>query len=347
MGKLYVINGKYLADRMQGLTRYVLELVKALDVIMEGSENIILVLPPNAENAPKLSKLRTEVIGKHTGLLWEQTDLRQYIKSRKNAICVNLGNVSPLFVQPGITAIHDVMYKINPSHYTTFKNRLSRYWHMFQYSYVTAHENVIITNTEFTRGEIEKYYPKAKGKIVLVPCGWQHVLEYNASADWNERYDFLKKNNYYFSLATLAKNKNLKWIIEAAKNNPNCVFAVAGKYYETDKFDIPKNVHMLGYISDEDACALIRNCKAFIHPSLYEGFGVPPLEALALGADVICSNTTAMPEVFGKSVHYIDPLDWNVNIDDLLIQPVEPRERVLEKFRWEKSAEFLLKIMAE
>ena len=102
---------------------------------------------------------------------------------------------------------------------------------------------------------------------------------------------------------------------------------------------------MLGFISDEDACALIKNCRTFIHPSLYEGFGIPPLEALALGVDVICSNSTAMPEVLGKSVHYINSLDWNVNLEELLMQPVEHRERVLERFSWKKSAEVLLNFM--
>ena len=155
----------------------------------------------------------------------------------------------------------------------------------------------------------------------------------------------MKPKEYFFSLSTLSRNKNGKWIIENAKYNPDCVYAIAGKYYETDKFEISPNVYMLGFISDEDACALIKNCRAFIHPSLYEGFGIPPLEALALGAEVIASNVTSLPEVLCNSVYYINPLDWNINLDALLTQSVEFREQALKQFSWEKSAEMLKNIL--
>ena len=126
--------------------------------------------------------------------------------------------------------------------------------------------------------------------------------------------------------------------MDNAKCNPGCIYAIAGKYYETDKLEIPENVHMLGFVSDEDACALIKNCRAFIHPSLYEGFGLPPLEALALGAEVIASNVTSLPEVLGDSVHYIEPLHYTVNLNSLLIQKINVPETILLKYSWDDSA---------
>lgn len=343
--KKIIINGKFLSDRMQGIVRYAREMVKALDNILDEKNNVILLAPPNSNDIPELRKINVEIYGKHKGLLWEQTDLRKYLKKNKTAVCVNLCNIAPLFVQPGITTIHDIMYKVNPDHYTTFRNKLSRYWHMFQYRYISLHEKIILTDSEYSKNEIEKYYPASKGKISIISCAWQHVLEYKSSDDWQDRYPFLKTKEYFFSLSTLAKNKNGKWIIEAARHNTDSVFAIAGKYYETEKIDIPSNVHFLGFISDEDACALIKNCRAFIHPSLYEGFGLPPLEALALGADVISSDVTSLPEVLGNSVHYISPNSVDVNLEKLLCEPLEQREKILEKYSWEMSSIKLLNII--
>jgi glycosyltransferase involved in cell wall biosynthesis len=199
-------------------------------------------------------------------------------------------------------------------------------------------------NVEQYAGRLHRAYA---GKTEIVPCAWQHVKRYKESCDWQERYPYLKEKQFFFSLATLAKNKNGKWIIEAAGNNPEAVFAVAGKHYETEYTDIPDNVHLLGYISDEDACALIRHCKAFIFPSLYEGFGLPPIEALALGADVISSDTTSLPEVLSDSVHYIDPYNADIDIEKLMEEPVGDRSHALDQFSWERSAELLLKMLRD
>lgn len=345
MQRTFVINGRFMEDRMHGLVRYSRELTDELDKLIDDSVDITLLVPPTAKNVPVYKNIKTVEIGTQGGIRWEQTSLRKYVKSHMDCMCINLCNVTPLFVQPGITAILDIMYKVNPSHYTSIRNRISRYWHMLQYSYITKHEKTIVTISNFCKEEIESHYPSSKGKVIVIPCAWQHVLEYKESIDWADRYPFLKSGEFFFSLATLSKNKNGKWIIEAAKRNPKAVFAIGGKHYETEYDTIPDNVHMLGYISDEDACALMKNCRAFIFPSLYEGFGLPPLEALALGADVIASNTTSLPEVLGESVHYIDPNNTNVNIEELLVQAVKDKSDALDRFSWKKSAQLLKEVI--
>jgi glycosyltransferase involved in cell wall biosynthesis len=343
--KSFIINGKFMADRMQGIVRYSREITKALDTLLDGEIKVELIVPNNATDIPSYKNINVKKIGEKTGIYWEQTEFRKYVKKHQESICINLCNVCPFFVNPGVTVIHDIMYKANPSHYTTLRNRLSRYWHMLQYRYIFSHEKVILTVSLYSKREIESYYPKSKGKISIVPCAWQHVKEYHESADWNKRYPFLESGNYYFSLATLSKNKNGIWIIDAAKKNPNSIFAIAGKHYETDDCKIPDNVRMLGFVSDEDACALIKNCKAFIFPSVYEGFGLPPLEALALGATVISSDAASLPEVLGKSSHYIDPKNPNVDLEKILSTPLNEASEALDKFSWEKSAEKLKQIM--
>ena len=345
--KHVIINGKYMAERMQGIVRYAREIVNELDKIIDENMKVTLAIPSNSHDVPPFDNIEVVKLGKNKGIIWEQTDLRRYIKKHKSSICLNLCNVAPLFVQPGITAVLDVMYKANPTHYTTLHNRFSRMWHCLQYQYISRHEYKILTLSRFSKDEIEKYYPRSVGKTEIIPCSWQHVLTYKESDEWHEKYPFLKENDYFFSLATLAKNKNGKWIIEIAKNNPEKVFAIAGNKYETEYDEIPSNVFMLKYVSDADACSLIRHCRAFIFPSIYEGFGLPPLEALALGAEVVASNCTSLPEVLGHSVHYINPYDVSVDLDELLKQPVESKDKVLEKYGWDRSAKRLYDIIAE
>ncbi|MCD7728668.1 MAG: glycosyltransferase family 4 protein [Clostridia bacterium] len=342
--KKIVINGKFLCDRMQGIVRYAREIVTSLDEICDGVD-VTLLIPSSTECDLSLKNIKTEKYGKHSGIKWEQRDLAKYMRGHKDCICLNLCNVAPIHAPAGVTVIHDVMYKVNPSHYTTLRNRLSRMWHCYQYRVITKRELAVLTVSEFSKNDLIKIYHKCDGKVYVVPSAWQHVKKFEENPDWQTAYPFLRPEEFYFSLSTLAKNKNGKWILEVAKNNPDAIFAIGGKYYETDDTEIPSNVHMLGFISDEDACSLIKNCKAFIHPSLYEGFGLPPLEALALGAEVVSSNTTSLPEVLGDSVHYIDPYDYSVDLDKLLKEPVADRQKVLDKFSWEKSAERLLDIL--
>lgn len=342
--KKIVINGKFLGDRMQGIVRYARELVRRLDNLSEGLD-ITLLVPLNVEADLPLKNIKIVKYGRRNGIKWEQRDLAKYMRKHKDSICVNLCNVAPVHAPAGVTVVHDIMYKVNPSHYTSLRNRLSRLWHCYQYKVIAKKELAILTVSEFSKNDIIKNYPISDGKVYVVPSAWQHVKKFSGNDNWQTAYPYLEPKQFYFSLSTLARNKNGKWILEVAKNNPEAVFAIGGKYYDADDVNIPSNVHMLGFISDEDACSLIKNCKAFIHPSLYEGFGLPPLEALALGADVISSNTTSLPEVLGNSAHYIDPYDYNVDLDKLLREPVADREEALQKFSWSKSAEKLLDIL--
>ena len=87
------------------------------------------------------------------------------------------------------------------------------------------------------------------------------------------------------------------------------------------------------------------NCKAFIHPAIYEGFGIPPLEAMSCGAPLIISTATCLPEIYENSVHYIDPFDYNINLDNLLSQKIESPDVILKKFNWKQEADKLYRLL--
>lgn len=339
----YVINGKFVNDTIQGISRYAFELTKELDNYIDDSYDITLCIPKNARNVPKLKNIKIIEIGKFSGIVWEQMELRNYL-SKTKSICINFCNTTPLFIKPGITVMHDIMCKVNPNDYRTIRNRISRIWHCFQYSYITFHEDIIITVSEFSKSEIIKHYPKSAEKIVIVPSAWQHVLRIEDNNSWNTKYNWLKNKAYYFSLSTLSRNKNGKWIIEVAKRNASCLFVVAGKKYENEYRIIPKNVCLLGYIPDEDIRVLIKHCKAFIFPSLYEGFGLPPLEALGLGANVISSDSSSLKEVLKDDVVYINPNNYNIDIERIDFSRITEKKS-LKVYSWKRSAKEMLQIL--
>ena len=102
------------------------------------------------------------------------------------------------------------------------------------------------------------------------------------------------------------------------------------------------NVFYPGYVSDAENAALMKHCKLFLHPAVFEGFGIPPLEALALGAPIALANATCLPELYGDTARYFDPYDYDTDLDKLAAQPVAAPDEVLQKYSWDKTANFWL-----
>lgn len=252
--KEFVINGKFLADKLYGITRFGREILCALDSLVSSNDDVTLLIPKNATRVPLLSNIKIQTIGNLSGIPWEQINLGFYVRRHPNVMCVNFCNIAPFFIQPGITVIHDICYKVNPQYYRSLRNKISRLWHCAQYKYLCSHERMIVTVSQFSKSEIGTYYPQAIGKISVVPNAWQHITQYAENPTWETAYPFLKRHKFFFSLSTLGINKNMKWIVNAANRNPASCFAIAGKKYEKLGFEIPKNVHLLGYVSNEDVC---------------------------------------------------------------------------------------------
>ena len=155
----------------------------------------------------------------------------------------------------------------------------------------------------------------------------------------------LKKESIFTRSEVWLRIKTINGYMKLQKKNPFLQFVVAGKidlqYWGMDEKNIQlKNIVYTGYISDEENVALMNNCKAYIHPSKYEGFGIPPLEALALGKKVIVSNATCLPEIFGNAVEYLDPDNFDFDFSTITWnENNEGKEQVLNEHTWEKSAE--------
>ena len=160
------------------------------------------------------------------------------------------------------------------------------------------------------------YYPSERIKVVPLAVRDQiHKIESQQTINSVlKKYDIPEK--FWFSSGTVEPRKNYGMLIDAyAKSNPSFPLIIAGgKGWKQSslpekikKMGLQDKIRFLGYVSDEELSALYSSCYAFIYPSIYEGFGLPILEAMYCGAAVICSNSSSMPEVGGDAVLYIDP----------------------------------------
>ena len=146
---------------------------------------------------------------------------------------------------------------------------------------------------------------------------------------------------------SLAGHKNFKWIREVARRNPDKTFVVAGgkdlrAFGDDTEAKDTHNVFYPGYVSDAENAALMKHCRLFLHPAVFEGFGIPPLEALALGAPIALAKASCLPELYGDTARYFDPYDYEVDLDALAARPVAPPDKVLAKYSWDKTAAFWL-----
>lgn len=338
----YALNGRFLTRKMTGVDRYAYELIREI-ARSESADKFCLVVPQSVEVPSDFAGITAVVIGKHSGVMWEQVDFARFAKKRE-LVPVGLCNTAPIF-NPGFVCIHDMQVRVNPG----FFNWKFVAWYRLLFASISRNAEAILTDTEFSKREIEKYYPTAKGNTCVVLAAWQHMERIHVDESAQLRHPALRKGSYYFAMSSLAPNKNLKWLVETARLNPKETIAIAGGINDKvfGRHNIPEvdNVVYLGYVSDSEAKALMQNCKGFLFPTFYEGFGIPPMEALACGAPVAVSDASCMREVYGASVRYIDPFSPCSNLDELFFDVVACPETTLKKYSWSQSAKKLVDLL--
>ena len=207
----------------------------------------------------------------------------------------------------------------------------------------------VITVSDYSKKDIVRLYHIPAKKVCIIPNAWQHFDRIVPDESVIDRFG-LCRGQYLFALGSRSYHKNFKWIAEAAKQNPQYTFIVSGSNNlgtsDTALDTKLDNLIYAGYLSDGQIKALAAHCKAFIQPSLYEGFGIPPLEAMSTGARCIVSNATSLPEIYGDSVWYIDPLNYKgIDIDKIMSAEIKDNREVLDRFSWERSARRLYALL--
>lgn len=354
--KKLCINGMVLTqEKKVGVPRYVIELLNSLDKL-NLSFDVEVLLPCHVDYHYKnLKKIivnpkRYEEKKRFHRRLWQFVDLPMYVRTQD---CVFLQPAFEyVFTRNDIVIIYDLQpehFKGNytltgrPKIFDIVQNRLRRH--------AILDSKKLIAISKYVRQDIIDTYHVDEGKIGVVYCGWQHFLRVQSDDDVFEQFPQIEKHQYYFSLGSRYKHKNLDWVYSAARKTPDSMFVVTGyndvSSYSWDSLtEAPENVLFTGYLNDSYVKTLMKYCKAFIQPSLSEGFGIPPLEALSVGAEIIVSNATCLPEIYGDTAHYIDPLDYdNIDLDKILSSATEKPDAVLKKYSWDHAAQNLVEIV--
>lgn len=333
-----------MTQRVTGVQRYAREIIKRIDLLSEPGEFEIAV-PFDIKELPEYKNIKITKVGHMKQMLWEQISFPLYAWRNKKTP-INLCNVAPL-VSPGIVCIFDVKIKQFPQ----FFSRKFLLWYNLQFKNSTKRAKLILTDSESAKKDILNYYPDLnEAKIVVIPCAWQHFLSIGYDANALQKYN-LESNGYYFAMSSLEPNKNVKWIAEAAKQMPEELFAIAGSlnekiFSEGLGFECPQNIKFLGYVSDEEAKTLMKECKAFLFPSFCEGFGIPPLEALSADAKrIIVSDIPVMHEIFENNAVYVNPNQYDGDLEAKMEAISWNSERILKKYSWDNSAEKLYSLL--
>ncbi len=339
MSRLRVcLNVQALTGRITGIERYTFEVLRELDALVAEQDELEVEAMYARGAHPNLPELKA--ISAQVALCWrggmDYAGLRKYVKQR-GAWYVNFSG--GLAVQPNsVITFHDLRPLMHPE----FDGMGSRARVGLSVRAARMQRCPVVTVSPFSRDELQRAGID-KSRITLAPNGWEHILRVEADKGVFERHPDLVPDEYYYVLGSLAPHKNLSWVLGVARNNPGCTIAVAGKLWDGAQppQDLPPNVHYLGYVSDGQSKALLESCRAFLHPSLYEGFGLPPLEALACGKRVLAAAGTAVEGIYGDTLRYFDAHDVELDLNHASdFEPsVEARERVLSTYTWRASAQ--------
>ena len=349
--KKLIVNGYFLCRTSTGIERYAREIVKRLDTLVQPGE-ISLIIPIDAKNIPDYMNICVIRYGKMVRhILWQMLTLQFFLLTHRQYTILEFGNTCLPFA-PGIVFLHDIYCEFFPKDFSGFRDKIVRLYNRWQYRLIARRAKKIVTVSYFIRNQIAENFNLNPDKISVIYSSWEHFMLIHSDYSIFDSHSSLIKGNYYFSLGSLSKRKNIKWIIDYAKKNQHSIFAVSGISIITGKIDelnnpLPQNIVLLGYLDDSKVKALMEHCKAFILPSYYEGFGLTPLEALACGAQIIVANAASLPEIYGNTAHYIDPFDTNIDLEELLSQPVDKPDTILAKYSYDKAAEQVYNIIKE
>jgi glycosyltransferase involved in cell wall biosynthesis len=363
MKREWVINGRFLSQPISGVQRYAREIVKSLDDALRENHpfaedlSLKLVLPPGANALLGLSRIEVVDSGRAGGHLWEQVHLPAVTRRGLISLC----NSGPIWHPRQIVCIHDLNTRVVPASYSLPFRTLYR-------ALIPAlGRSAILVSTvsNYSANQLSHFRICNREKIRVIPNGSDHALNWKPVR--SKKIQAAAGNNTIVVLGSRAPHKNLELMLKIADDLAELGLRLAVVGASNPKVFAPKsrvlaaahqpgNVVWLGRISDNELAALLADCLCLAFPSLTEGFGLPPIEALARGCPVVVSDRASLPEVCGRAVLYAAPDDpdaWLRQFRRLVSEPdlhatlASGGPPAAARYTWRRSAEMYLSAMAE
>jgi glycosyltransferase involved in cell wall biosynthesis len=356
--KIY-FNGRFLTAVPAGVHRVAEEMIVAVDKLLSeepalaAAFDLTLVTPRKTRRMPKLGLVKSKTGGRFSGVLWEQFDLPRLTA---DGLCVGFCNAGPLVRRNAMTMLHDTQVYSMPASYS-FAFRL---WYKMTLPLIGHRHKHILTGTAAAKSELVHYGVAPAGKISIIPHGCDHILRITPDDTAIARLG-LQSQPYVLSLANTQFHKNIGILLKAfadpvLKHTTLALFGGAtAADFEAIGHKVPGNVVFLGRISDAELVGLMKEATAYACPSLTEGFGLPPLEAMLLGCPAIVA-CDALLEVCAGAALTADPHDptaWvrqisDLMIDDTLRNDMRAKGKIQAgKYTWQRAARQLLQTVAE
>ncbi|TSC86365.1 MAG: Uncharacterized protein G01um10147_888 [Microgenomates group bacterium Gr01-1014_7] len=328
-----------------GTENYSYQLLKALSGIDKKNKYLVYLRLGNEVKVSQWPKnFQFSIL--NFKFLWTQVGLSlQTFKDKMDVLFVP-AHTLPLIRKPGlktVVTVHDLGSEYLPQMHQ-FKQRL---YLSFMQRYQLKGATKIIAVSNATKEDLIKKIGINPGKVEVV---------YEGHDKDKFKSDILVESlkQYYLFVGTIQPRKNIERIIEAAYRIKQKL-VIAGSKGWGRKLKVVGNVEFLGYVPDKKLAKLYKGAIALLFPSLFEGFGLPILEAQACGCPVITSNISSMPEVAGKGAIYVNPY----NLDDIVrgmikINNQDTRNKLIKlgfenikRFSWEKCARETLKVLED
>ena len=335
------VNTKILQYPTTGVQRYLLELLSEL-------ENHLHPVQP----APRREGMR--------GHLWEQTEL---LARTASGVLWSPSNTGPIFHPRQVLTIHDV----TPLDHPEWMGGQFAMWYRFLTPKLAGTVKHILTDSDYSKQRILYHTQVSPDKVTVIPCGVDRSFHPRAQEEVKMQLSALNLpcEHYILSLGSLEPRKNTARLLEAWRDiqnriDPKLWLVVVGAkgrqgvFSDLNLGETPARVHFTDHLPGSLLPVIYSGAVVFIYPSLYEGFGLPPLEAMASGVPVITSNTTSIPEVVGDAAIMVDPSSTR-DIAQAMLRVLENEElkRRLssaglmraQRFNWRDAANRTLNIL--
>ncbi|MCK5115979.1 MAG: glycosyltransferase family 4 protein [Candidatus Aegiribacteria sp.] len=347
-----------LAINFSGIPNYILRLLHGFASIDKENQYFLYTNRPIPFDLELPDNFRTVILKRPLPRfqLWFQIELPYKLK--KDGIDVFHGLFSRLpFVLPVPSAItvHDLSgYRMPRLH-----KRKTHFTNLLYPLYVKKAARIIAVS-EFTAKELASCFPETSSKTTVIheaaPPEYSEVTEESELNRIREKYDL--PHRFFLFLGTLEPRKNLPGLLEAflqvADSVPHSLVISGAIGWKTEElFDklkmsgVKDRVQLTGFVDRKDIPALLSLADVFVYPSLYEGFGLPVLEAMACGTPVITSNVSSMPEISGDAALLVDPGSTESISNAIMTLVHDEDKRALlrrrgliraREFNWEKTA---------